>query len=544
MKRNNHDSVVKEVKSIMEGILGHRADDPAEIRRLITRAIKLLESSEKKHKGTREHISGRDRQLSVVHSELEKERQRYQELFEYAPDAYLVTDAMGTIQEANHTASALLNVPIESLIGKPLILYVTEKKKKDFNDLILQLSKANSLTNLQMQLQPKIGAPFQSLINVAVFPDHAGEAVELRWIIRDISVQLEMDRHLREKTRSFDEKVHELDRLYTILQITSNLRISFDQVMVKTAELICESGDSPAFIGARIVVSGKEYRSRNFFETEPSYEIDIVVEGNPVGCLEVMPLKDKPEISQSFPSSGQKPFLAAVAEQLALFIQRKQMEREARFMSARLLDAQELERARFAREVHDGIGSRLTALKFAIEDRLDKADETFPATGLSLEHIAEMIKDIMAETRRISMQLRPGMLDQLGLLPALSWLGRQIQELHNDIEIKTCFEVEEAQIPEELKTPLFRIAEEAMNNLAKHSQAEHVLMSLKKVEGNLEISITDDGMGFDMSDPALLSGHGLASMQDRARLSEGVLQIGPIIGAGTTIVGTWPLPQD
>jgi PAS domain S-box-containing protein len=544
MRQNRHDSVVKELKSILEKILGHHAGDPAEIRQLVTGAIKLLESSEKEHKVTREHLYDRDRKLSVTHGELEKERQRYQELFEFAPDAYFVTDAMGTIQEANHTAATLLNVPQKSLIGKPLILYVTDKEKKDFNDLILQLSKANSLTNLQMQLHPNKGAPFQCLINVGVFPDHTGEAFELRWIIRDISVQLEMNRHLREKTRNFAEKVLELDRLYTILQLTSNLRISFDQVMVKTAELICGSGDSPPIISARIVVLGKEYRSRNFFETEPSYVIDIVVDGDPVGCLEVIPLKDKPEISQSFPSAGQRPFLAAVAEQLALFIQRKQMEREGRFISTRLLEAQELERAKFAREVHDGIGSRLTALKFMIEDRLNKADEKFSSAGLSLEHIAEMINDIMAETRRISMQLRPGMLDLLGLLPALSWLCRQIQESHKDIEIETCFEVEEAEIPEKLKTPLFRIAEEALNNVAKHSQARHVLMSLKKVADNLEISITDDGMGFDMSDPALLSGHGLASMQDRARLSGGVLQIGPIIGAGTTIVGTWPLPQD
>jgi signal transduction histidine kinase len=353
-----------------------------------------------------------------------------------------------------------------------------------------------------------------------------------------------MNRHLREKTRNFDEKVLELDRLYTILQLNSNLEISFDQAMAKAAELICASGDSPAIIGARIVVWGKGYPSRNFSETEPSYVIDIVVDGDPVGCLEVIPLKIESEISQSFPSAGQKRFLAAVADQLALFIQRKQMEREVRFISARLLEAQELERAKFAREVHDGIGSRLTALKFTIEDRLDKAEEKFSSTGPSLEHIAEMIKDIMAETRRISMQLRPGMLDQLGLLPSLNWLARQIQEPLKDIEIETCFEVEEAEIPGKLKTPLFRIAEEALNNVAKHSQAEHVRISLKKVADNLEISIKDDGMGFDMSDPALLSGHGLASMQDRARLSEGVLQIGPIIGAGTTIVGTWPLPQD
>ena len=201
MKRNNHDSMVKEVKSIMEEILGHRADDPAEIRRLITGAIKLLESSEKKHNVTREHIYDRDRQLSVAHSELEKERHRYQELFEFAPDAYLVTDAMGTIQEANRTAAALLNVPQKSLVGKPLILYVTDKGKRDFNDLIVHLSNANLLINLQMQLQPKKGAPFQSLINVGVFPDHAGEAVELRWIIRDISVQLEMNRHLPERIK-------------------------------------------------------------------------------------------------------------------------------------------------------------------------------------------------------------------------------------------------------------------------------------------------------------------------------------------------------
>jgi signal transduction histidine kinase len=136
----------------------------------------------------------------------------------------------------------------------------------------------------------------------------------------------------------------------------------------------------------------------------------------------------------------------------------------------------------------------------------------------------------------------------LGILATISWFCREYQKIYAGIEIEPRIEIEEREVPADLKTVLFRILQEAMNNVAKHSGAGRVRLSLRKQEGALRLVVEDDGIGFDPSrvqcaDPDL-RGFGLTSMKERAELTGGSLQIESKPGEGTRLQGVWPIRKE
>jgi len=217
---------------------------------------------------------------------------------------------------------------------------------------------------------------------------------------------------------------------------------------------------------------------------------------------------------------------------------------ELRRLSSQLLEAQERERKRVARELHDGIGQTLSAMKLRIENTIDELDGTKRADKTrSLESLVSMGQQAVEEVRRISKNLWPSILDDLGLLPTISWFCREFGEMHPGIRIEKEIAVEEDNVPDPLKIVIYRILQESTNNIARHSKANRVRLSLKQEAGSLELAIHDNGVGFDLehlaSPERLDRGLGLTSMKERAELSNGTFLIDSRQGAGTTIRASW-----
>ncbi|ARV59552.1 transcriptional regulator [Nostocales cyanobacterium HT-58-2] len=118
---------------------------------------------------------------------LEAERQRYQDLFEFAPDGYLVTNGIGIIQEANHAATKLLNVPQQYLVGKPMINYVSSEDRQSFRGFLIQLYECNKVKELVVRIQKRNGELFDAAMTVGVVRSQQGKLVALRWLMRDIT---------------------------------------------------------------------------------------------------------------------------------------------------------------------------------------------------------------------------------------------------------------------------------------------------------------------------------------------------------------------
>lgn len=217
---------------------------------------------------------------------------------------------------------------------------------------------------------------------------------------------------------------------------------------------------------------------------------------------------------------------------------------ELRRLSAMLLTIQERERQRIALDLHDVLGQSLTLIKLSLEDasRLLAANETTEAAG-SLQRLKLKVNDTFDEVRRIAKDLRPSMLDDLGLLATLSWYFREVGETCPDMQIEKDFKVQEADIPQSLRIVVFRIVQEATGNIIKHSHADRIKVTISKADGVLRLSIKDNGQGFDAAAmsrrSSLDKGLGLLGMKERAELSGGHCDIKSTPGKGTQVCVSW-----
>ena len=223
---------------------------------------------------------------------------------------------------------------------------------------------------------------------------------------------------------------------------------------------------------------------------------------------------------------------------------RKRMETELRRLSARLLAIQEEERHRVARDLHDSVGQKLTGIKFMVEAALGAPWPEERRSGIErLRSLIPMIQEAVEEVRCISTALRPSILDDLGLLPTLAWYLREFNKAYPHIQVEPQLQAQEPDVPATLRTPIFRILQEATNNLAKHSGATHVEIGLDVGAGHLCLRIQDDGIGFNPKTTAENGklGSGLSSMRERAELSGGTFLLVTSPEQGTRIEVTWPL---
>jgi PAS domain S-box-containing protein len=217
----------------------------------------------------------------------------------------------------------------------------------------------------------------------------------------------------------------------------------------------------------------------------------------------------------------------------------KQAGKQMRELSRKILDAQEDERKRVAQEIHDSIGGHLAAIKFALEEKLESMGQNPSSTGISLEKIISYVDEAISESRRISINLRPSLLDDLGLLATISWFCREFEKVHMGLLIEQQLEVQEDEIPEMSKVVIYRVLQEAMNNVAKHSDATQVRLRLAKSGNRIEFSVADNGRGFDpeekFSESTTVSGFGLEGMRDRTILCGGRFEIASKKEEGTTV---------
>ncbi|MCU0580787.1 MAG: sensor histidine kinase, partial [Desulfobacterota bacterium] len=213
-------------------------------------------------------------------------------------------------------------------------------------------------------------------------------------------------------------------------------------------------------------------------------------------------------------------------------------EQQVRFFAAQYLAAQEQERKRIAGELHDSLASTLVAAKYRLE-KMAREMEAGIDPGGTLEEVITILSGLNQEVRRIMVDLRPAVLDDLGLLPALNWLCREFEKTYGHIRVEKQTELAENELAETVKTPIFRLTQEALNNVAKHSGASRVTFSLSKVDGRIVLIIRDDGRGFEPQ--AVVRGLGLTTMKERTELSGGEYRLESACGQGTVLFASWPL---
>lgn len=201
--------------------------------------------------------------------------------------------------------------------------------------------------------------------------------------------------------------------------------------------------------------------------------------------------------------------------------------------------AREGERARIARELHDELGQTLTAIKMELvwlKDRIPPSPEPLAAR---FERLIGIVDQSVVDLRRIATELRPLILDELGLPAAIEWLTQSVSE-RSALPIALAFDRTDEAYDPEVATAAFRIVQEALTNVVRHGGATQAAVRARRAEGVLSIEISDDGRGVDPS--ATARGRlGLAGMRERARLAGGSVEIDGAPGRGTTVTLRLPL---
>lgn len=235
--------------------------------------------------------------------------------------------------------------------------------------------------------------------------------------------------------------------------------------------------------------------------------------------------------------------LDAVRAQYRRLLERLEAnEREFRRLGRAVWNVQEDERRRLARELHDGLGQNLTALKHRLSQLLDELPADAAPLRERLATALDLCIESLQDTRQLSRLLRPPILDDLGLEPALRWLARSVSQSAN-FEV----EVEIEPLPTlhgELQTLLFRVAQEALNNAAKHAAARSVLLRLVARGGYLQLQVFDDGRSCDSRAALRGGGSGLSGMRERLRLYGGRLELHSAPGLGTRLRAVLPLEAE
>jgi len=214
-------------------------------------------------------------------------------------------------------------------------------------------------------------------------------------------------------------------------------------------------------------------------------------------------------------------------------------EREFRRLGRSVWQVQEDERRRLARELHDGIGQNLTALKHRLSQLRDGDDGQQSGFHERIDTAIALCADTLEDTRELSRLLRPPILDDLGLEPALRWLARSLGESAN---LAIAIDIEPLPpLDGERQTLLYRVAQEALNNASKHAQASNVLLRLVARDGRVQLQVVDDGRGCDPEQALGSGGSGLGGIRERLRLYGGGMELHSAPGTGTRLRAIVPL---
>lgn len=206
-------------------------------------------------------------------------------------------------------------------------------------------------------------------------------------------------------------------------------------------------------------------------------------------------------------------------------------------LSARLVEAQEQERRSISRELHDEVGQSLGALLVEVGQLGKLVSPEDRVTQAQIAHIKSVAETAVKSIRDIALLLRPPMLDDLGLVPALEWQAREISR-RSDMEVEVHSENVSEALGDETKVTVYRLVQEALNNAASHASAKNAKVRVTQNSDKITVEITDDGHGFD---PARQRGMGILGMEERVRRLGGALTIQSAPGENTTVKAALPL---
>jgi two-component system NarL family sensor kinase len=213
-----------------------------------------------------------------------------------------------------------------------------------------------------------------------------------------------------------------------------------------------------------------------------------------------------------------------------------------RSLASQVLAARECEQKRVANQLRESLAPAIAGIKLTAEQALAAMDAGSGGTALgALPEIFRFLQAALDEVRRISTDLGPSILDDLGLAAVISWFCREFRKTHSDIDLDLDLQVPEQDVPKPVKIAIYCVLQEATDNVVRHAQARHLLIVVRRRPVGTDLLVADDGRGFDATvSPTTHSGLGFAIMKERVESLSGSFTVGSVPNQGTWVRALWP----
>jgi PAS domain S-box-containing protein len=482
--------------------------------------------------------------------------QQWKQAFEQSETGISLADvATDTIDAVNSATGRMLGYTPEEMAGRPIAhFYPADEVARR----ALEFRKADVDVRhwmFESRLLRKDGTNFPALIDVSVIRNGAGEAVSRVNIIHDLTASKRAEAVLRERQQTIQALLDSAAQAILAVNPEGNIvllnRMAGEMFGYKADELLGHTIDTliPKGLRRRHATHRRDYFS------EPRFR--------PMGLGRELAGRRKDgtefpiEVSLSFIEGAghinDVPAETPLAKLVVAFVsdisRRKQLEQfaqvraqEVEALAASLITAQEEERRRVSRELHDHVCQQLASLAIDIgglaADHRGSAKLEREFRGLQ----ARVVK-ASEETRHIAYQMHPSILDDLGLTASLQDLCKQFSDRDPDIKLRFTGPTLPTSVPSEVASCVYRVAQESLRNVSIHAGAKHVSVKLTRQKRTITLAIADDGAGFEPEAVKGRSGLGLIGMEERARVVNATLTIASQRGRGTRIVLQSPLPS-
>ncbi len=493
------------------------------------------------------------RQRKAAEEALRESDARYRSLYHNTPAMLHSINRNGEIVSVSNYWSEMLGYSAEEVTGRKLTDFFTEESKKYAEQQVFPaFFKNGSCTDVPYQIIKKDGQVIDILLSAIGERDEHGEIYRTLAVSIDVTERnraLEALRIAKEELASYSK---DLERQVSIRtrEITNILKYTPDVVYVKDREgryVLVNSRFEELFGVSSEAIRGKtdyEIVSREVADEFRENDLKVLQEGKSMQVEErvLHNSEVRTYLSVKFPVYDKAGAVNGVCGISTDITAVKKAQDQLRRLSGRIMASQEKERTAIARELHDELGQVLTALRMDavwLQERLKESDSKIVERALTM---CELIDKTIKDVRSIAIRLRPGVLDDLGLVDALEWLT---SDFENRSGITCVFEhADVPELDETVSTAAYRICQEAMTNVARYAEASRVSVVLQAENNELSLSVRDDGKGFDASDLSGFEGVGIAGMRERAMLAGGNLEVMSEKGRGCHVLFTVPINHE
>ncbi len=470
---------------------------------------------------------------------------KYRNLFENSWDAIFTANSDWVIINANRALIDATGHDYADLIGANFKELIRDGAEADavFN----AVNEQGYVSDFEFVLKGSGGLESESILTCARIADSGGEGPYYQGIIRDVSMNKRLERLRDRLYEDKVKKVKELNCLYRLADVSGNIDTPSDDLFRQLVDIIPESFQHPELISVRVVYKEHEILSPKFVKSDFSMASPFSVFGENVGSIEIYSNGLEREFEKNVFTIGDRDLMHAIAERLGIIIERKltfeelrESREKLRSLTSHLQKLRELERTKIAREIHDIMGQSLTALKMDLSWIRGRIGGGQDAIIEKLGSALAMVDETIDTVRRIASELRPGLLDDLGLYAAIEWQAGEFQK-RNGIACRVSGNTGDIHLDEMRSITIYRIFQEALTNIMRHAQATDVEVALMKEGDFIALSVSDNGRGIEeeeISDPRSL---GLLGIRERAYSCNGSISIIGDKDRGTTITARFPL---